>query len=77
MEAMMPGAKCPKCENLTLFKNPTGKWCTTKGCGFTATVPANNGTGGRGKKCVMCKTQTVQKVGKEYKCSLCGTIHSY
>ena len=26
----MPGAKCPKCENLTLFKNPTGKWCTTK-----------------------------------------------
>ena len=43
------GSKCPKCGKLTLWKTPTGVKCSNVDCGYSATIPANNGKGGKEK----------------------------
>ena len=52
---MKMGSKCPKCGKLTLWKTPTGVKCSNADCGYSATIPANNGKGGKGKLCPVCK----------------------
>lgn len=63
----MPGKKCPNCGNATFF----GKSCTK--CGYTMSVPVNDGKGGKGKKCPNCDSYSVFPNGnKAYRCNSCG-----
>ena len=41
----MAGKICPKCGQFTFFETVSGRKCTK--CGYTMTVPANEGKGGR------------------------------
>lgn len=67
---MKMGSKCPKCGKLTLWKTPTGVKCSNVDCGYSATIPANNGKGGKGKLCPVCKKYQVFNG----KCRNCGTF---
>ncbi len=62
----MPGRKCPKCGEQTLFSTPTGFQCTK--CKTKVKVSPNDGKGGKGAKCPICRTYTVFN----NKCSKCG-----
>ena len=53
----MAGKKCSNCGNKTFFDTPTGGACSK--CGFTMTVPANEGKCGKGSKCLNCGNNTV------------------
>ena len=53
----MPGKICPRCNQYTFFETTNGRKCTK--CGYTMTVPANDGKGGRGQKCSNCGQFTV------------------
>lgn len=65
----MAGKLCPKCNQFTFFENSTGRKCSK--CGFTMTVPANGGKGGRGLKCSNCgKLQVFDN-----KCRNCGATY--
>ena len=66
----MAGMKCPKCNKLTVFPTPTGKKCSS--CGFTIYVPPNGGSGGKGRKCLMCGKFTVFNG----KCTSCGAVEN-
>ena len=69
----MPGAKCPKCNKLTVFKNSHGSACSQETCGFSMTLSKANGKGGKGKICMNCKKHTVHnKI-----CSVCGAKNNY
>lgn len=65
----MAGAKCPKCEELTVFEDPieNGKQCSK--CGYKATIKPGSG---RGTRCMLCGKQTVFNG----KCTNCGAKHS-
>ena len=65
----MPGKKCPNCGELTFFGNDAKRECSE--CGYTMTVPPNDGKGGKGTKCSSCNKQTVFNG----KCSNCGAIY--
>lgn len=58
----MPGKKCPRCGEATFFGNN----CTK--CGYTMTLPANDGKGGKGKRCPNCGKYSVFKD----RCNTCG-----
>ena len=63
----MPGKKCPKCGELTFFKNARGGECSN--CGYEIVTPAKpNGSGGRGYKCPICGKMTMFNG----KCRNCG-----
>lgn len=62
----MAGKLCPKCGKFTFFESTSGRKCSK--CGFTMTVPANSGKGGRGTKCANCGKLTVF----DNKCRSCG-----
>lgn len=62
----MAGKKCPKCNQLTFFMN--GRTGECKKCGYKMQVPANEGKGGKGKKCLHCGKFTVF----DNVCSNCG-----
>lgn len=66
----MPGMKCQKCGRLTLFNTPTGKKCSNPDCNYEIFVPANNGKGGKGKRCLICNQNTVF----DGKCRNCGSV---
>lgn len=53
----MSGSKCPYCGKSTFIKTATGGQCTS--CGKIMTTPANDGKGGRGKKCPRCNHYTI------------------
>ena len=53
------GSKCPKCKKFTLFKTPTGVKCNNPDCTYQATTPANDGKGGKGTLCPVCKKYMV------------------
>lgn len=65
----MPGRICTRCGEPTFFMNNMGGRCTK--CGFTMTLPANDGKGGRGSKCINCGKLTVF----DNKCRNCGAIY--
>lgn len=65
----MAGMMCPKCEQMTFFKTPTGRKCSK--CGYEMIVPPNNGKGGQGNKCYNCGKNTVFND----KCTSCGAIY--
>ena len=69
----MPGAKCPKCSKLTVFKNHDGSACSQEECGFSMVLPKAKGKGGRGRKCMNCKKLTVHNK----KCGSCGAVNNY
>lgn len=69
----MPGAKCPKCNKLTVYKNSDGSACSQSDCGFSMVMPKAKGKGGRGKKCMNCKKLTVHN----NTCSSCGATNNY
>lgn len=62
----MAGKKCPKCKQLTFFAS--GRKGECKNCGYKMQVPANEGKGGRGEKCLNCGGYTVF----DRVCSRCG-----
>ena len=62
----MAGKLCPKCNQFTFFENQVGRKCSK--CGYTMTLPANNGKGGKGQKCTNCNQFTVF----DNKCRNCG-----
>lgn len=62
----MPGKKCPKCKRLTFFVN--GRKGECQSCGYKMHIPANEGRGGRGKRCINCGCFTVF----DEVCSHCG-----
>ena len=66
----MPGKKCPKCGQMTFYESPSGGRCTK--CGFKMNVPANEGKGGRGKRCLNCGQYTVFN----NKCRNCGASYT-
>ena len=66
MEGKMAGKRCPKCNQLTFFVN--GRIGECKKCGYKMQVPANEGKGGKGKKCLNCGKFTVFA----NICSYCG-----
>lgn len=66
----MAGRKCPNCGQLTFFVNGRDGEC--KNCGYTMTVPPNEGKGGKGRKCLNCGRYAVfdgvcSKCGAKYK----------
>ncbi len=66
----MAGKKCTNCGNKTFFKTPTGGACSS--CGYTMSVSANGGPGGKGLKCLNCGKNKVfnnvcRNCGAEYK----------
>lgn len=65
----MAGKICPKCGQFTFFETVSGRKCTK--CGYTMTVPANEGKGGRGQKCSNCGQFTVFNG----KCRNCGASY--
>ncbi|MBR7002577.1 MAG: hypothetical protein IKI11_07965 [Neisseriaceae bacterium] len=67
----MAGKKCPECGKQTLFQNKNEIKCST--CGSTATIPPNEGKGGRGKQCFNCEKYKVFNGT----CHECGTVHTY
>lgn len=62
----MPGAMCPKCGELTFWNKPFGKQCSK--CGYKVFSNPNEGKGGKGKKCPICKKFTFFNG----KCTSCG-----
>lgn len=62
----MAGRKCPRCNQLTFFVNGRNGEC--KSCGYEMQVPANEGKGGKGKRCPNCGKYTVFNDA----CSNCG-----
>lgn len=66
----MAGMECPKCKELTFFKKSTGRECSK--CGYTMNISANNGKGGKGKKCSNCGEY---KVFNE-QCRGCGATYT-
>lgn len=62
----MAGKLCPNCNRFTFFETQTGRKCSK--CGYTMTLPANDGKGGPGKKCSNCGKLTVFN----NKCRNCG-----
>lgn len=62
----MAGKKCPKCNQFTFFVNGRNGEC--KKCGYKMQIPANEGKGGKGKKCLNCGKYTVF----DNVCSNCG-----
>lgn len=66
----MSVTKCPKCGNSTFFSTPTGRKCTK--CGHSMYVPANQGKGGKGKKCRNCGYFQVFNG----KCRNCGAMYT-
>ena len=57
---------CPKCGERTFFESPNGRRCSQ--CGYQMILPANNGKGGRGQKCLNCGQFTIF----DGKCRNCG-----
>lgn len=68
-EIKMAGKMCPKCGEYTFFETVTGRRCTK--CGYTMTVPANDGKGGKGQRCSHCGQFTVFNG----KCRSCGATY--
>lgn len=66
----MAGMSCPKCGESTFFENQFGRVCSK--CGYTMTVPANGGKGGKGQKCCNCGQFTVFNG----KCRSCGAKYN-
>lgn len=66
----MAGKMCPKCGEQTFFETPTGRECSR--CGCTMKAPANEGKGGKGKRCAHCGEH---KVFND-KCTGCGATYS-
>ena len=65
----MAGKLCPKCNKQTFFETTSGRKCSK--CGYTMTLPANDGKGGRGVKCSNCgKLQVFNG-----KCRACGATY--
>jgi len=67
----LAGKMCPKCGKLTFFETLDGRKCSK--CGYTMTVPPNNGQGGKGKRCSNCSKFTVFN----NKCSSCGATYGF
>lgn len=67
----MAGQVCPKCNQQTFFTTSYGRKCSK--CGYTMTLPPNNGKGGRGGKCNNCKKFTVFNCV----CKSCGAKYSF
>lgn len=66
----MAGAKCPKCEKLTMFETPTGKKCSS--CGYTMKVSVGSG---KGERCLNCGNyQVFSQYDGSKKCRNCGAI---
>lgn len=54
----MAGKVCPSCGEQTFFlTHGQNRKCSR--CGYTMTVPANKGKGGKGTKCANCGRNTV------------------
>ena len=62
----MKKTTCPQCGRDTFFETPVGRKCSQ--CGYTMTVPANCGKGGKGQRCRNCGMHTVF----DGKCRNCG-----
>ena len=62
----MAGKLCPRCGKYTFFESTSGRKCSK--CGYTMTLPANEGKGGRVQKCSNCNKLTVFNG----KCRNCG-----
>ena len=65
----MAGKMCPKCGRQTLWNKGGRLECSNPECGYKVFIPANQGMGGKGKKCPVC--------GKfpwfQGKCTSCGS----
>jgi primosomal protein N' len=69
----MAGKMCPnpKCGKQTFFETPTGRQCSR--CGYTMTLPANEGKGGQGKRCSRCGENKV----RDGNCRGCGAKYFF
>ena len=65
----MAGKMCPKCGRQTLWNKGARLECSNPGCGYKIFIPANQGMGGKGKKCPVCGKFTWFRG----KCTSCGS----
>lgn len=67
----MAGKMCPECGEQTFFETTTGRKCSR--CSYTMTLPANEGKGGRGKRCSNCGEHKVFNGS----CRGCGAKYTF
>lgn len=64
----MAGKMCPKCGRQTFWNKGGRLECSNPECGYKIFIPANQGMGGKGKKCPVCGKFT----WFQGKCTSCG-----
>ena len=62
----MPGKRCAKCGNATVFTRGNKAVCSS--CGAEYTLPSNSGRGGKGQRCPFCGRYT----WFDGRCNACG-----